>query len=101
MKRSLQVLLSAAVVSFSLLSPAVAQNYIVNGHPATPKETELLASWGMADGEWMVDGWGIRLVKLATLSAAEKAAADDAAWRKCRYVFGVEIGDCAMVVSSR
>jgi hypothetical protein len=52
--------IAAVVVGFGTASPAArAQGYIVNGHAASPEQVQLLASYGVPPGHWVVDGWGI------------------------------------------
>jgi hypothetical protein len=44
------------------MAPAAhAQRYLVNGHPATAGEEQILASNGFDAGAWRMDGWGISL----------------------------------------
>jgi hypothetical protein len=45
-----------------LMAPAAhAQRYLVNGHPATAKEEQLLRSHGFTAGAWVMNGRGISL----------------------------------------
>ena len=53
--------LAIGMIAGGLLMPpaAHAQRYLVNGHPATAKEEQLLRSYGFAAGAWRMSGWGI------------------------------------------
>jgi len=55
--------LAIGMIAGGLLMPpaAHAQRYLVNGHPATAKEEQLLRSYGFTAGAWVVNGWGISL----------------------------------------
>jgi hypothetical protein len=33
--------------------------YVVNGHAASPAETQVLVSYGVQPGQWVVNGYGI------------------------------------------
>ena len=58
MKKMLAI--AAVVAGLSAVSPvAHAQGYVVNGHAASPAEVQLLASYGVSPGRWVVNGWGI------------------------------------------
>ena len=65
-------------------SPAFAGGYVVNGHAASPAEIQLLASYGVQPGQWVVDGYGIS-------PAVQKAnaPATDINQQHCRYVLDV------------
>ena len=69
-----------------LMAPAAhAQRYLVNGHPATAKEEQLLRSYGFAAGAWRMSGWGISL---------DAAHADtEPRLPQCHYVLDVPL-DC-------
>ena len=71
-----------------LVTPAAhAQRYLVNGHPATAKEEQLLRSYGFAAGAWRMSGWGISLdVEHADFVPEPRSP-------QCRYVLGVPL-DC-------
>ena len=68
--------------------PSFAGSYMVNGHPASPAEIQLLASYGAGPGSWVVDGFGIS-------PAVRKAAAhsDTSDGKKCFYVLDVLLCD--------
>ena len=59
-----------------------AQRYLVNGHPATAGEEQILASNGFDAGAWRMDGWGISLdVAHANFVPHPPAADADYWWR--------------------
>jgi len=65
-------------------SPAFAGGYVVNGHAASPAEMQLLASYGVQPGQWVLDGYGISpAVQKANAPAA------DINQQNCRYVLDV------------
>lgn len=72
----------------SLIAPSAhAQRYLVNGHPATAREQQVLDSSGFDPGAWRIDGWGI---------SQDMAHADfvpEPSLPQCRYVLGVPL-DC-------
>ena len=71
-----------------LMAPAAhAQRYLVNGHPATAKEEQLLRSYGFAAGAWRMNGWGI------SLDAERADFVPEARLPQCRYVLDVPL-DC-------
>lgn len=80
---------SIVALGFGLLgSSAFASGYTVNGHAATPAETQLLASYGARPGSWVVDGDGI------SPAAVQRAAAQtDTKSGKCYYVLDVLLCD--------
>jgi hypothetical protein len=83
MKKTL--IATVAALGFGLLgSPAFAGGYVVNGHAASPAEMQLLASYGVPPGQWVVDGYGIS-------PAVQKAnaPATDINQQNCRYVLDV------------
>ena len=52
--------IAAILAALGAPSPlAHAQGYVVNGHAASPAEVKLLASYGVSQGHWVVNGWGI------------------------------------------
>jgi hypothetical protein len=81
-------MIAAVVAGLVIAGPANAQRYVVNGHAATPAETAYLRLHGFADGEWLVDGWGIGPANRQTLQANPAAAL-----KECHYVLGVPL-DC-------
>ena len=68
-----------------MASAAHAQGYLVNGHPATAKEEQLLRSYGFAAGAWRMSGWGISL--------DVEHADTEPRLPQCHYVLGVPL-DC-------
>ena len=70
---------------------AQAQRYLVNGHPATLGEEQILASHGFNAGAWRMDGWGI---------SQDVAHTDFVPGRRlsqCRFVLDVPL-DCDMLL---
>ncbi len=86
MKRIL--ITGAAILGLGPLgSPTFAGGYVVNGHPASPAEMQLLASYGAQPGNWVVDGYGIS-------PAVQKAVVHtDSRTGKCFYVLDVQLCD--------
>ena len=71
-----------------LVTPAAhAQRYLVNGHPATAKEEQLLRSYGFTAGAWVVNGWGI------SLDTERANFVPEPRLPQCHYVLGVPL-DC-------
>jgi hypothetical protein len=85
-----KTLITAAVaLGLGLIATqSFAGSYMVNGHPASPAEIQLLASYGAGPGNWVVDGYGIS-------PAVQKAAAqtDARSGKKCYYVLDVLLCD--------
>jgi hypothetical protein len=79
-----------------LTAPAAhAQRYLVNGHPATAGEEQVLDSYGFDAGAWRVDGWGI------SRDAAHANFVPEPRLPQCRYVLDVPL-DCDEVqIASR
>ena len=84
--------LAIGMIAGGLLMPpaAHAQRYLVNGHPATAKEEQLLRSYGFTAGAWVVNGWGI------SLDVAHANFVPEPRLPRCRYVFDVPL-DCGEV----
>ena len=77
MKKILAI--AAVVAGLSTVSPlAHAQGYIVNGHAASSAEAQLLASYGVAPGQWVVDGWGISPAPSGQPTADKSPTSDSA-----------------------
>jgi len=71
-----------------LMTPAAhAQRYLVNGHPATAREEQVLDSHGFDAGAWRMDGWGI------SQDVAHADFVSEPRLPQCRYVLGVPL-DC-------
>jgi len=53
--------LAIATAALKVFAPAVghAQGFQVNGHAASKAEAQLLVSYGVQKGNWVVDGFGI------------------------------------------
>jgi hypothetical protein len=76
------------VVLGLLGAASFAGSYIVNGHAASPAEMQLLASYGVQPGHWVVDGYGISpAVEKATVRTTEGSG------KNCRYVLDVLLCD--------
>jgi hypothetical protein len=83
------IIATAVAVAIGLLStPTFAGSYVVNGHAASPAETQLLVSHGVQPGQWVVDGYGISPARdehvIPTTSGSQ---------RNCRYVLDVLLCD--------
>jgi hypothetical protein len=77
------LMLVAVTVALDVFAPVVrAQSYVVNGHPATPAEVQLLSSYGARPGHWVVNGSGFVAVDETQAVAAVTAHVDD---RGCWY----------------
>jgi hypothetical protein len=84
--------MAAALV---MVSPrADAQDYLVNGRPASASETQYLIAQGMPAGNWQIDGWGI-----SPAAGAKSAAVASADPVKCWYVLDVPLGDCGAAIA--
>ncbi len=83
------LIITAVALGLGLLnSPTFASGYMVNGHAASPAEMQLLASYGVQPGNWVVDGYGIS-------PAIQKASAQTTGsyTKSCRYVLDVLLCD--------
>ena len=79
-----------------LMSPSAhAQRYLVNGHPATEGEEQILASYGFDAGAWRMDGWGI------SLDVAHTDFVPEPRLPQCRYVLGVPLDCDELQIASR
>ena len=89
MKQTLITTLALGLGFLSLLMapPAHAQRYLVNGHPATMGEEQVLVSYGFDAGAWRMDGWGI------SLDVAHANFVPEPRMPQCHYVLGVQL-DC-------
>ena len=81
-----------ATAALNVFAPAVghAQSYLVNGHAASKAEAELLVSYGVQKGNWVVDGFGIASVENGHSSIQ---AASGNSGPKCWYVLDVQLCD--------
>ena len=89
MKRTLttKLALGLGFLSSLMASSAHAQRYLVNSHPATAREEQVLASHGFDPGAWRIDGWGI------SQDVAHADFVPEPRLPQCRYVLGVPL-DC-------
>jgi len=97
MKQTLITTLALGLGFLSLLMApsAHAQRYLVNGHPATAREEQVLVSYGFDAGAWRMDGWGI------SLDVAHANFVPEPRLPQCHYVLGVPL-DCDEVrIASR
>ena len=91
MKKTL--ITSALVLGFGLFSaPAFASGYVVNGHAASPAEAQALASTGVRQGNWVVNGYGIAPADHASFQT-EATAETGGTGKKCYYVLDVLLCD--------
>ena len=72
-----------------------AQRYLVNGHPATAKEEQILRAYGFAAGAWRMNGWGI------SLEAEHAAFVSEPRLPQCHYVLDVPLDCGEMQIASR
>ena len=59
MKKFLAIAAVTVGLSAAATTVANAQDYLVNGHAASKAEAQLLVSYGVQKGNWVVDGFGI------------------------------------------
>jgi hypothetical protein len=79
-----------------LMAPAAhAQRYLVNGHPASAREEQVLASYGFAAGAWRMNGWGI------SLDAEHADFVSEPRLPQCHYVLDVPLDCGEMQIASR
>jgi hypothetical protein len=93
MEPAMQKTLISSIVALGLGllgSPAFAAGYTVNGHAASPAETQLLASYGAQPGNWVVDGYGI---SPAVRKAVAQTDTGNVNGKKCYYVLDVLLCD--------
>ena len=86
MKQTLIITLALGL-GFLMAPAAHAQRYLVNGHPATVAEEQVLASYGFDAGAWRIDGWGI------SQDVAHADFVPEPRLPQCHYVLGVPL-DC-------
>jgi hypothetical protein len=81
--------LAIATTALNVFAPAVghAQNYLVNGHAASKAEAQLLVSYGVQKGNWVVDGFGIASAE----SGQSRPATATNGEQKCWYVLDVQL----------
>ena len=68
---------------------------LVNGHPATAREEQVLASYGFDAGAWRMDGWGI------SQDVAHADFVSEPRLPQCRYVLGVPLDCDGVQIASR
>ena len=97
MKQTLITTLALGLGFLSLLMApsAHAQRYLVNGHPATAKEEQILRSYGFAAGAWRMNGWGI------SLDVAHANFVPEPRLPQCHYVLGVPLDCDGVQIASR
>ena len=79
-----------------LMAPAAhAQRYLVNGHPASAREEQVLRSYGFAAGAWRMNGWGI------SLDAEHAAFVSEPRLPQCHYVLDVPLDCDELQIASR
>lgn len=74
-----------------LVTSHSAHGQTVNGHRVTTAEAAVLATYGITQGNWKMDGWGI----VAVNQSADKPQA-----ARCHFVLDVPL-DCNLVVASK
>ena len=84
--------LTIAIAALNVFAPAVghAQGFQVNGHAASKAEAQLLVSYGVQKGNWVVDGFGIAS---ADSGQIRPATATTSGGQKCWYVLDVQLCD--------
>jgi hypothetical protein len=90
--------LATIAVGLVMASPTRAQDYFVNGHPASVAEARTLSSQGMPPGNWRIDGWGIGPAEGGNVK--HLAAATGGNTGKCWYVLDVPLGDCGVLIAA-
>ena len=97
MKQTLITTLALGLGFLSLLMApsAHAQRYLVNGHPATAGEEQILTSYGFDAGAWRMDGWGI------SLDVAHANFVPEPRLPQCHYVLGVPLDCDELQIASR
>jgi hypothetical protein len=90
--------IATIAVGLVMASPTRAQDYFVNGHPASVAEARTLSSQGMPPGNWRIDGWGIGPAEGGNVK--HLAAATGGNTGKCWYVLDVPLGDCGVLVAA-
>jgi hypothetical protein len=83
MKKTIIIAAVAAGLGF-FNAPTFAQNYVVNGQPATAAQVQFLVSNGFQPGAWVVNGFGIAPADSG--SAIVRATAAQNTGKTCWYV---------------
>ena len=81
--------IAAVTVGLSAAATTIAnaQDYLVNGHAASKAEAQLLVSYGVQKGNWVVDGFGIASADRGHI----KQATATNGGQKCWYVLDVQL----------
>ena len=87
MKKFLAIAAVTVGLSAAATTMANAQGYLVNGHAASKAEAQLLTSYGVQKGNWVVDGFGIASAD----SGHIKQATATNGGQKCWYVLDVQL----------
>ena len=95
MKQTLSTTLALGLLSFAGGTVPHAQRYLVNGHPATAREEQVLISYGFDAGAWRMDGWGI------SLDMAHADFVPEPCLPQCSYVLGVPLDCDEMQIAAR
>jgi len=87
MKKLLAIAAVTVGLSAAATTVANAQGYLVNGHAASKAEAQLLVSYGVQQGNWVVDGYGIAPAD----SGLSRQATATSGGQKCWYVLDVQL----------
>ena len=81
--------LAIATAALNVFAPVVghAQGNLVNGRAASKAEAQLLTSYGVQKGNWVVDGFGIASAE----SGHSKQVTAASGGQKCWYVLDVQL----------
>ena len=90
MKKFLAIAAVSVGLSAAATTVANAQDYLVNGHAASKAEAQLLTSYGVQKGNWVVDGFGIASADSGQIRPATAATSGG---QKCWYVLDVQLCD--------
>lgn len=71
-------------------TPSFATGYVVNGHPASPAEAQVLVTNGAQPGTWVINGYGIAPAQHASFTSP---TATEATGKRCYYVLDVLLCD--------
>jgi hypothetical protein len=84
----------ALILGFGLFSAPsfAATGYVVNGHAASPAEAQALASDGVHQGNWVVNGYGVAPADHASFETPAPAETASSG-KKCYYVLDVLLCD--------
>ena len=81
--------LTLAIAAPNVFAPSVghAQGFHVNGHAASKAKAQLLVSYGIQKGSWVVDGFGIASADSGQIRPVTAATGG----QKCWYVLDVQL----------